>query len=500
MSENRNLEHQESTSSEAQVRRQKVKELEALGLSPWPAYKAVDATSAELRELALSHSGSESIKPYAFSGRVMATREHGKTAFLTLQDRKGNIQTYFKQDVVGQESFERCLRLVDTGDIIWVSGSLFITKTGEPTIKVLDWQLSSKCLNPLAEKHAGLTDVEQRYRQRYLDLICNRESFDKFQARSKIVQNVRQFLISKDFLEVETPMLHPIPGGAAARPFVTHHNTYDFDLYLRIAPELYLKRLVVGGMERVFEINRNFRNEGISTKHNPEFTMLEFYMAHGDYKDGINLTEELIRSATTVVSKDQKVVFDKQELDFSKPFARLSVKEAVCKFGNINLAELDEQCIDMTLAKHDAGSRKNASYGEKLFAMFEAVAESKIVQPTFVIGYPIEVSPLAKRDPENPEIAARFELFVCGMELSNGFTELNDPFDQADRFRQQAQAKFDGDHEAHLYDADYVHALEYGLPPTVGVGIGVDRLVMLLTNTQSIKDVILFPTLRPKKE
>jgi lysyl-tRNA synthetase class 2 len=312
------------------------------------------------------------------------------------------------------------------------------------------------------------------------------------------VQNVRNFLVAQDFLEVETPMLHPIPGGAAARPFVTHHNTYDFDLYLRIAPELYLKRLVVGGMERVFEINRNFRNEGISTKHNPEFTMLEFYMAHGDYKNGINLTEELIRSASKVVSDNQKVFFNQHELDFSQPFERLSVKEAVCKFGGLKLHDLDEKNLDHVLHQNHAECRKNASYGEKLFAMFEAVAESKIVQPTFVIGYPIEVSPLAKRDPENPEIAARFELFVAGMELANGFTELNDPFDQATRFQQQAQAKADGDHEAHLYDADYVHALEYGLPPTVGVGIGIDRLTMLLTDTQSIKDVILFPTLRPK--
>lgn len=486
--------------TEAQVRRQKAQELEVLGISPWPAYKSVNATSIELREKALLQGQIESTQRCAFSGRVIASREHGKSAFLVLQDRKGSMQTYFKQDTVGQESFERCLKFVDVGDIVWVSGPLFLTKTGEPTLKVIEWQLSSKCLNPLAEKHAGLTDIEQRYRQRYLDLICNRDSFEKFILRSKIIQSIRSYLIEQDFVEVETPMLHPIPGGAAARPFVTHHNTYDFDLYLRISPELYLKRLVVGGMERVFEVNRNFRNEGVSTKHNPEFSMLEFYMAHGDYKDGIDLTEKLIRAAAAVIWQTQSVVFNQHELDFSRSFDRLSVKEAIVKFGNVNLQDLDAANINATLIKYQAECRKNASYGEKLFAMFEAVAESKIVQPTFVIGYPIEVSPLAKRDPENPELAARFELFVCGMEIANGFTELNDPFDQAARFRQQAEAKADGDHEAHLYDAEYIHALEYGLPPTVGVGIGIDRLVMLLTNTQSIKDVILFPTLRPKKD
>lgn len=486
------------SSSEQEIRRQKVSELHEMGISAWPEFKPVDATSDALCKIAVENGHADNADQYAFSGRVIAKREHGKTCFLVLQDRKGSIQAYFKSDILGQEAFEHFLKFVDVGDIVWAKGSLFLTKTNEPTIKALEWQLSSKCLNPLAEKHSGLTDTEVRYRKRYLDLICNRDSFEKFKKRSQIIQEIRSCLLSKDFLEVETPMLQPIPGGAAARPFVTHHNTYDFDLYLRISPELYLKRLVVGGFERVFEINRNFRNEGISTKHNPEFTMIEFYMAHGDYRNGIDLTEEVIRSAAKTVSSDLKVKFGAHELDFSKPFARLSVKEAIIEFGKVSLEQLEESNIDTLISQHKVALRKSASYGEKLFALFEALAESKIVQPTFVIGYPIEVSPLAKRDPHDSMTAARFELFICGMELSNGFTELNDPFDQAERFLAQAQAKADGDDEAHHYDADYINALEYGLAPTVGVGIGIDRLVMLLTDTQSIKDVILFPTLRPK--
>ncbi len=499
MSETLKNEHSTST-SEHEIRRQKVKDLQEIGISAWPEFKPVDATSDELCKIAKENTSEETAHAYAFSGRVIAKREHGKTCFLVLQDRKGSIQAYFKSDILGHEAFEHFLKFVDVGDILWVKGSLFLTKTHEPTIKVVEWQLSSKCLNPLAEKHSGLTDTEMRYRKRYLDLICNRDSFEKFKKRSQIIQEIRNCLIEKDFLEVETPMLQPIPGGAAARPFVTHHNTYDFDLYLRISPELYLKRLVVGGLERVFEINRNFRNEGISTKHNPEFTMIEFYMAHGDYRNGIDLTEEVIRSAAKIVSPDLKVKFGEHDLDFSRPFARLSVKEAIVEFGKVEARELEESNINALLSQNKVALRKSASYGEKLFALFEALAESKIVQPTFVIGYPIEVSPLAKRDPKDPMTAARFELFVCGMELSNGFTELNDPFDQAERFLAQAQAKAEGDDEAHHYDADYINALEYGLAPTVGVGIGIDRLVMLLTDTQSIKDVILFPTLRPKEK
>jgi lysyl-tRNA synthetase class 2 len=329
-----------------------------------------------------------------------------------------------------------------------------------------------------------------------LDLISNEESREKFKKRSHIVQAIRNFLLKHDFLEVETPMLHPIPGGANARPFVTYHNAYDMELFMRIAPELYLKRLVIGGIERVFEINRNFRNEGISTKHNPEFTMLEFYMANGDYKDGMELTEKLINIAVEHTFNSSYVKFADQELDFNVPFRKMTVEESLVEIGKLTPDQITEENIDKTLNNHGVEVGKLAGHGAKLFALFEKLVESKIVQPTFITGYPVEVSPLAKRDPEDKEVTSRFELFCMGMEIANGFTELNDPFDQAERFRKQVESHEQGDEEAHKFDADYIKALEYGLPPTVGVGLGIDRLVMLLTNTTSIKDVILFPTLK----
>jgi lysyl-tRNA synthetase class 2 len=314
------------------------------------------------------------------------------------------------------------------------------------------------------------------------------------------VQEIRNYLLERDFLEVETPMLHPIPGGATARPFTTHHNAYDIDLYMRIAPELYLKRLVVGGFERVFEINRNFRNEGVSTKHNPEFTMIEYYMSHGDYKDGIDLTEGILNHAVQSALGSLDVEFGDKKISFKAPFKRLTIEESLVEIGGLAKEKLSKDNIDGLFKELGLEIRDDASYGEKIFYLFEELVEDKIVDPTFIIGYPIEVSPLAKRDPNNPEIAARFELFVAGMELANGFTELNDPFDQADRFQQQVANKEAGDEEAHHYDADYVRALEYALPPTVGVGMGIDRLTMLLTNTTSIKDVILFPTMKQIEE
>jgi lysyl-tRNA synthetase class 2 len=331
--------------------------------------------------------------------------------------------------------------------------------------------------------------------------MCNPESVEKFLRRSKIIQMIRQFLQNKDFVEVETPMLHVIPGGAAARPFVTHHNTYDMDLFLRISPELYLKKLVIGGMERVFEINRNFRNEGVSTRHNPEFTMLEFYMAYGDYNDGIALTESLFLSVLEGIGQNAEVTYGSHTLNFKAPFKRLTVQQSLIEIGALTIDEISEKSIDKTIARLEVEvANKQANYGEKLFALFEHSVEGKIVQPTFIVGYPTSISPLAKKDAKNPTLAARFELFVAGMELANGYTELNDPFYQADCFKAQVEARQAGDSEAHLYDADYVRALEYGLPPTAGVGIGIDRLVMLFTNTTSIKDVILFPTLKSKLE
>ncbi|MCF7899857.1 lysine--tRNA ligase, partial [Candidatus Babeliales bacterium] len=343
----------------------------------------------------------------------------------------------------------------------------------------------------------GLVDTEQRYRQRYLDLISNPENKEKFKKRFKIIQALREFLLEKDFLEVETPMLHVIPGGANAKPFVTHHNAYDMDLYLRIAPELYLKRLVVGGFDRVFEINRNFRNEGVSTKHNPEFTMLEFYMAHGDYKDGMQFTEELIQKAVLENFDSTKIIYQGQELDFAAPFEKITMHDSLVTIAEFSKDQISVKNIDKLIKTQHVEINLNSSYGEKIYALFEKFVEPKIVQPTFIVGFPIEVSPLAKRDPKDTSIAARFELFVAGIELANGFTELNDPFDQAERFKQQVQSRTRGNDEAHYYDADYIKALEYGLPPTVGVGLGIDRLVMFLTDTSSIKDVILFPTMKP---
>lgn len=479
-------------SSEHLVRIEKVKAMAEEGKEAWPStLKKVTHTTAQA---IVDHQKNEENKPliYALAGRMMSRRDHGKTYFAHLQDRAGSLQLYIKLSDVGEETFEHFKKHIDIGDIIWVTGTLFVTKMGEITLHVTELFLLSKSLYPLPEKHHGLVNTEQRYRQRYLDLMSNPESREKFKQRSAIIQGIRNVLLAHDFLEVETPMLHPIPGGAAAKPFVTHHNAYDMSLYLRIAPELYLKRLVVGGLERVFEINRCFRNEGISTKHNPEFTTLELYMAHGDYKDGIRLTEEIIRT----VAGNKEHSFNGHSVDFSRPFKQCTVEEALIEYAHVSADQLQPDAIDALIAHHKIVLVKNAGHGVKLFALFEELVEPIIVDPVFVIGHPVETSPLAKRDPEKPHLAARFELFMHGMELANGFTELNDPFDQAARFRDQVASREAGDDEAHHYDADFVHALEYGLPPTVGVGIGIDRLTMMLTNTSSIKDVILFPTLK----
>lgn len=489
-------------SQEHEVRLGKLKELEKRGLSPWPEYKPVSSTAAEvIVEGAKLAKDEESSVSYVIAGRIMAKRAHGKTMFAQIQDRSGSIQVYIRKDTLGDENFDVVQHLYDLGDIVWIKGTLFYTKTQELTIKVSEITLLSKCLHPLPEKYHGLADVEARYRYRYLDLMTNIESREKFKKRSEMIHQIRQFLVNKDFIEVETPMLHPIPGGAAARPFKTHHNAYDMELFLRIAPELYLKRLVVGGFERVFEINRNFRNEGVSTRHNPEFTMIEYYMAHGDYKDGIALTESLLQNVIEKAIGSLDVPFGEKMLSFKAPFAQFTIKQALLSIGGLTEAHISESGVDAFIKEHKIHvPNKNATHGEKLFVLFEECVEAKIVQPTFIIGYPVEVSPLAKRDPHNPDQAARFELFVAGMELANGFSELNDPLDQADRFRKQSQAREGGDAEAHHYDADFIKALEYGLPPAVGVGIGIDRLVMMCTNTTSIKDVILFPTLKTKHD
>lgn len=481
--------------NEHEMRIAKVKKMQEEGISPWPSYKPVCTTITQGVAQFLE-TGDES-KEYELAGRIMTKRDHGKTFFCHIQDRSGSVQIYIKKDEIGEQAFEHFKHHIDAGDTLWIKGFFFRTKMGEVTVHVKELTLLSKSLHPLPEKYHGLTDVEQRYRHRYLDLISNPESAEKFKKRSGIMQAVRQFLHNKEFMEVETPMLHPIPGGAVAKPFITHHNAYDIDLYLRIAPELYLKRLVIGGFERVFEINRNFRNEGVSTRHNPEFTMLEFYMAHGDYKTGMELTEQLIQHAVLNNFPTLKIQFGPHELDFTAPFKKMTIPESLIQIGGLKAEQLTESAIDTVIQENKVEIKeKNPDYGVKLFALFEHFVEAKIVQPTFIIGYPISVSPLSKRDPQDPSQAARFELFVCGMELANGFTELNDPFDQAERFKHQLVAREGGNDEAHHYDAEYIHALEYGLPPTVGVGIGIDRLTMLLTNTASIKDVILFPTMK----
>jgi len=489
-------EHASSGSQEHAIRVRKVQELRALGLEPWPAVKATNATCKQVVQEFKEDTES---RHYQISGRVLALREHGKTVFAHIQDRTGRLQIYIKSADIGEQAFEQFMRFIDVGDIIWVSGTSFKTRVGEITLKANAFALQSKCLYPLPEKFHGLTDIETKYRQRYLDLISNQESKERFETRSLIIKTMRRFLDSHDFVEVETPMLHPIPGGAAARPFVTHHNTLNTDLYLRVAPELYLKRLVVGGLDRVYEINRNFRNEGVSTRHNPEFTMVEFYAAYLDYHYIMGFVESMLKELALAANGTDTVVFGDYILDFSKPFERLTMAHAVMKYTGCSEHDVSPAGIDALLKKHNLEAQKgHDSWGYKLYLLFETFVEKQLIQPTFITEFPVEVSPLAKRSFTNPAVVDRFELFMAGMELSNGFNELNDPYDQAERFKEQAQDHETGNVEAHRYDADYVHALEYALPPTVGVGIGIDRLTMLLTNTTSIKDVILFPALKKK--
>lgn len=481
--------------SEHETRLQKVKDLRASGIEPWPYREEINATCQQIVNEYLE--GVE--KQYKVAGRLLTIRLHGKTGFATIQDRSGKLQVYIRKDIVGDQQFDFFQNSIDIGDIIWFLGSPFKTKTGEITIKVEQFKLLSKCLYPLPEKFHGLADVEKKYRQRYLDLISDSDSREKFKIRSKIISGIRSFLDKNDYIEVETPMLHPIPGGALAKPFITHHNALDTDFYLKIAPELYLKRLVIGGFERVYEINRSFRNEGISTRHNPEFTTLEFYTAYIDYHFAADFTEKLLKEVVTQSCPNSVVLFGEHHIDFAKPFRRMTMKEAVMEYGNIQEKDLSEKNINNVFAAHNITLEdKTIAWGKKLVILFEELAESKLIQPTFIMDYPVEVSPLARRNPDNPAITSRWELFIAGMEIGNAYNELNDPFDQAQRFKAQAEAHASGDDEAHYYDADFILALEHGLPPTAGVGIGIDRLVMLLTNTTSIKDVILFPTLKKK--
>lgn len=436
------------------------------------------------------------------AGRMMMCRLMGKASFIHLQDMTGKIQLYIrKNDLPAEENYEE-FKSWDLGDILGAEGVVFRTKTGELSVRVESIKLLTKSLRPLPDKFHGLADQESRYRQRYLDLLVNSETRLVFEARAKIVSHIRHFLIQRRYVEVETPMMHAIPGGAIAKPFITHHNTLDMELYLRIAPELFLKRLVVGGMERVFEINRNFRNEGLSTRHNPEFTMLEFYQAYATYKDLMDLSEQLFKELAEQVYGNTLVTYQEHEIDFAQSFARISVKQSILNFNpEISSEDLENLASAKAIAKN-MGIKLEDSYGlgKVQIEIFEKTVEHQLIQPTFITDYPAEVSPLARRNDNNSFITDRFELFIGGREIANGFSELNDSEDQAERFQKQVADKASGDEEAMGYDEDYIRALEHGLPPTAGEGIGIDRLVMLFTNSASIRDVILFPQMRKQSE
>lgn len=434
------------------------------------------------------------------AGRIMTRRLMGKASFVHLQDSSGRLQVYVQRDVLGEAAYDEFKRL-DLGDIVGVAGALFRTRTGELTVRADSVRLLTKSLRPLPDKWHGLQDAERRHRQRYLDLIVNDEARRTFAIRSALVTGLREWFVGEGFLEVETPLMQPMPGGAVARPFVTHHNALDMTLYLRIAPELYLKRLVVGGFEKVFELGRNFRNEGLSTRHNPEFTMLEFYQAYADYRDLMDLTERLMRDLATRVLGTTALTYQGQPIDFGRPFARYTLAEAITAYlpraTPALLADLDAAralALELGLVVKD-----DDGLAQVQLELFEKVVEEQLIQPTFVTDFPVEVSPLARRRADNPALTERFELFIAGRELANGFSELNDPEDQAARFLEQAARKAAGDEEAMYFDADYVEALEYGLPPTAGEGIGVDRLAMLFADVTSIREVILFPHLRPER-
>jgi len=432
------------------------------------------------------------------AGRIVAIRRFGKAAFIHFQDDTGKLQAYFKQDKLGKEQYEN-FKLLDIGDIIGVEGKLFRTKTGELTISVERFKLLTKALRPLPEKYHGLKDIELRYRQRYLDLIVNQEVRERFIKRSKIIQFIRLFLVKKDFLEVETPVMQIIPGGALAKPFETFHQALGITLYLRIAPELYLKRLLVGGLNRVFELSRNFRNEGIDIDHNPEFTMLEFYQAYATYEDLMVLTQELISQLAEEILGTKKIVYQGKSIDLTPPWQCLDFLSSLKEIGLVPQQILaDEQKTIAYATDLGVKLRPGEGVGKALTKLFDKLVEPKLIQPTFIIGYPIEVSPLARRNDKNPEITDRFELFIAGKEVANGFSELNDPEDQRARFVEQMAKRAAGDEEAHQIDEDYITALEYGMPPAAGEGIGIDRLTMILTNAPSIRDVILFPHLRPE--
>ncbi len=489
----------EKTSDLLQKRSEKVEELKRQNINIFPNDFKVSHTVGEIQKIIAD--ASETLSPegpiFVTAGRMMAINSFGKSAFIRFRDRSGQLQAYVRKDRVGDTSY-RLFKQLDIGDFVGLKGGVFKTKTGEWTLLADELKLLCKATRPLPEKFHGLRDPEKRYRQRYIDLMVNADVREIFLKRSRIIQEIRNFFLTRDFLEVETPMMQPIPGGAEATPFKTHHKALGMDLYLRIAPELYLKRLVVGGFERVFEINRNFRNEGVSTQHNPEFTMLEFYQAYSTYTDLMNLTEELISGVARTVCGSERIEYQGHSIDMAGKWRCLALFDALVEIGGIDRGLLNDKAGLLEFARRmGVNVTKTGRLGKVITKLFDALVEPKLIQPTFITGYPAEVSPLSRRNDQDPDLTERFELFIAGREIANGFSELNDPVDQHQRFLQQVQGREAGDEEAHRMDDDYIEALEYGMPPTAGEGIGIDRLVMLLTDAASIREVILFPHMKP---
>jgi lysyl-tRNA synthetase, class II len=484
-----------------ELRKQKIEEFRRDGINPFPNGFKVSHTVAEIQQICgqIAQDGEPSVL-CTTAGRIMAVNSFGKSAFIRFRDRTGQLQAYIRKDKVG-DAGHALFKKMDIGDFVGLTGTLFQTKTGEWTLLAENLSLLGKSTRPLPEKFHGLKDPEKRYRQRYVDLIMNADTRRIFKIRSQMTQAIRDFFLRHDYLEVETPMMQPIAGGAEATPFVTHHNALDMDLFLRIAPELYLKRLVVGGFERVFEINRNFRNEGVSTQHNPEFTMLEFYQAYATHDDLMTLTEQLFAEVMQKVLGTTAITYQGHSIDFQGPWKRLPLALALEELGGLDPALLNDRDGLIAFANEKGVPlTKTRRIGKIITKLFDALVEPQLIQPTFITGYPVEVSPLSRRSDAEPDITERFELFISGFEIANGFSELNDPADQYQRFMQQMEDRREGDDEAHQMDADYIEALEYGMPPTAGEGIGIDRLAMLLTDAPSIREVILFPHMKSKSQ
>ena len=494
MSEEKHVPEQLDLNDQMLVRREKLAQYEEDNIYPFGQRFVVQHKALQIKDEFRDFDG----QPVVLAGRLMTIRSHGKTAFANLRDLSGDIQVYFRKDVMGEEAY-KYVKMLDMGDIVGIEGHVFKTQKGEITVKVNKLTLLSKSLRPLPEKWHGLKDTELRYRQRYVDLIVNPGVRDTFVKRTKIVAKIREYLNSKQFMEVETPMMHAIPGGAAARPFITHHNALDIDIYMRISPELYLKRLIVGGLERVYEINRSFRNEGVSIRHNPEFTMMESYQAHGNFEDAIALTEGVVSYCAQEVLGTTKINYQGMDIDLTPPWNRITMQEGIKQYTGE-----DFDAIETLSEARAIADRLNVEYteadgiGKIMNLCFEEHVEENLMQPTVVYGHPVEISPLAKQNREKPLTTERFEVFIYGRELANGYSELNDPIDQKQRFENQLKEREAGDDEAHRMDEDFVTALEYGLPPTAGLGIGIDRLVMFLTDSASIRDVLLFPLMKPE--